>query len=123
MSRRDPRLRITEKDVAKRRLVPDVSRMIERYVNRDVDRIYELAIKIYQRIIPFMINEEFIDKDLIINKFVNLYIEKFGTNFTEFLERHIKQIRKNFMTLGIKFLTKEGKVKISSVKLKRLILF
>lgn len=68
-------------------LVPDVSRMIERYVNREIDRIYDLAEKIYEVIVPVIMNEELVRKELIIEKYVDIYIENFGLNFGELLEK------------------------------------
>lgn len=42
--------------------------------------------EIYEVLIPDLVNEEVVNKEIIIEKFVNVYIENFGLNFTAFLE-------------------------------------
>ena len=94
------RFKIAEKDVAKERLVPDVSQMIERYVNQDIDKIYDLVEKIYAAIVPKLINENLVNKKFIIDNLVGIYIDQFGTNFAEFLEKHYNMIKE----IGSKFI-------------------
>ena len=75
-------------------LVPDTARMIERYVNREIDSIYDLAEEIYENTIPFLVNEEIVRKEMIIDRLVNIYIDNFGINFTALLEKYGDQIRR-----------------------------
>lgn len=81
-------------------LVPDVSRMIERYVNREIDRIYDLAENIYRVTIPSIMHEELVRKEAMIERIVNVYIEKYGTNFDTFLNKYGDQIRRYGRGIG-----------------------
>ena len=73
-------------------LVPDISRMVERYVNREVNRIYDLAEQIYRMIIPVIMNQEIARKEFIIEKFVDIYIVTFGINFATLLKKNENEI-------------------------------